>query len=67
MNAISNLQRIEGTSVSALDICPPRIFAVCSWVVNLNIMMGQFVNLNMLNIMLNIINIVNKVSMANVL
>ena len=41
MNAISNLQRIEGTSVSALDICPPRIFAVCSWVVNLNII-GQF-------------------------
>ena len=41
MNAFSNLQSLDGTSVSALDIWPPRIFAVCSWVVNLNII-GQF-------------------------
>ena len=37
-----HIYRLDGTSVSALDIWPPRIFAVCSWVVNLNIMMGQF-------------------------
>ena len=37
VNAFYNLQRLDGTSVSALDIWPPRIFAVCSWVVNLNI------------------------------